>query len=171
MDDQRGFTLIEIMVAVAIVAVLALIAIPMFTSESRKGKAKTEVGPMFAEISAKEESYKVDNGAYLTLNTCPTLTHTAPTDATGCLTDTTWAAARIALPNSKLLCKYAVTQGAANTAVTGVPAGFTFNPTTSPSPVSWYWILATCDMNGDGTTSTYFQGSGDGIIQVQNEGQ
>jgi hypothetical protein len=35
----------------------------------------------------------------------------------------------------------------------------------------WYWILAECDLDGDGTTSRYFVNSVNSSIQVDNEGE
>ena len=159
------------MIAVVIVAVLALIAIPLFSRETRKGKAKSEVAPMFAEISSKEEAYKIDNNSYLDLATCPSTISNQQQSATACTSVASWSTVRINLPQQSLYCQYAVTSGASNTTPATIPVGFTFNPS-GVSPVPWYFILATCEMDGStGTHSYYFQGSGDGIIQVLNEGQ
>jgi prepilin-type N-terminal cleavage/methylation domain-containing protein len=37
--DQRGFTLIELMVVVAIISLLAFVAVPSFFKDSRKSRA------------------------------------------------------------------------------------------------------------------------------------
>lgn len=157
------------MIAVAVVAVLAIIAVPLFSGESRKGKAKSEIGPMFAEISSKEEAYKIDNNTYIDLAACPATPTAALQSAAGCTA--TWAAARIALPQQEVRCSYSVLSGASGSTPGSIPAGFTFNPAGAQA-MPWYYILATCDMDGSsGTNSQYFQGSGDSVLQVLREGQ
>ena len=158
------------MIAVAIVAVLALIAIPLFSGESRKGKAKSEIAPMFAELSSKEEGYKIDNNTYLDLALCPTAISSQQQDISTCAASVSWSAIRVALPQQKAYCKYQVTSGATGT-TPSPPAGFTFKPAGAQA-MPWYFIVATCDMDGSsGTNSQYFQGSGDGLLQVLNEGR
>ena len=41
MRSQRGFTILELMIVVAIVAILASVVIPSWAKESRSGKAKS----------------------------------------------------------------------------------------------------------------------------------
>ena len=58
-----GFTLIEIMIVVAIVAILASVALPSYTKQVRKGKrvdAKVEL----QRIAQIQESYFVQNLSY-----------------------------------------------------------------------------------------------------------
>jgi prepilin-type N-terminal cleavage/methylation domain-containing protein len=62
---QRGFTLIEIMMVVALIAVLAAIAIPNFVGQSNKAKADAEVTAIFAELRMCEERYRAERGSYL----------------------------------------------------------------------------------------------------------
>ena len=156
------------MIAVAVVAILTLIAVPLFSGESRKGKAKSEIGPMFAELSSKEEAYKIDNNVYLNATACPATPTAQLQDASACAT--TWSALRVALPQQEVRCSYYVTSGLSG-ATPVPPAGFTFKPAGAQA-IAWYFIVATCDMDGSsGTNSSYFQGSGDGVIQIQNEGQ
>ncbi|NVB79597.1 MAG: prepilin-type N-terminal cleavage/methylation domain-containing protein, partial [Kofleriaceae bacterium] len=52
-SGEQGFTIVELMVVVAIIAVLAAIVVPTFTKESKKSKAKSEVGAMFAELGVR----------------------------------------------------------------------------------------------------------------------
>ncbi|HEU0034739.1 MAG TPA: prepilin-type N-terminal cleavage/methylation domain-containing protein [Kofleriaceae bacterium] len=165
---ERGFTLIEMMVVCAFIAVLAAIAVPIFAGEARKSKGSTEVAPMFAELSVREDQYKSDNGKYLTTPACPSAPAATGTSATGCVASGgAWTALNVQLPFQQLKCSYAITAGGAADKVTN-PAGFSF---TSP-PMSWFYLIATCDLDGaGGTNSTYFTSSVDSTIQKQNEGK
>ena len=67
MTRPRGFTLIELMIAVAIVAVLAAIAIPSYSEYVRRGRI-TEVVSTLAGMRVKMEQYFQDNRSYV--NAC-----------------------------------------------------------------------------------------------------
>ena len=43
--DERGFTIIELMIVVAIIAILAIVVVPMFTGESKKVIVKLLLRP------------------------------------------------------------------------------------------------------------------------------
>ena len=162
------------MVTVAVIAVLALVAVPMFSKESRKSKATSEVGAIMSELAVREEQYKSENGVYLSTTACPPAPATQGTSVaslqtgSGCLVSTgTWVSTlRVQLDVSMLYCSYVVTAGS-GTGTTN-PSGFTF---TSPS-VGWFYIVATCDQDGvAATNSTYFTSSIDATLQKQNEGR
>lgn len=52
----KGFTLIEVMVTVAILAILSAIAYPLYESQSRKGKRATAMALM-EEVAQEEQRY------------------------------------------------------------------------------------------------------------------
>ncbi len=174
MTRERGFTLLELMVTVAVIAILAGIAVPMFSKESRKSKAQSEVGAVMDELAVREEQYKSENGVYLTTTACPPATSPQGTTVaslstgTGCLVSTgAWLASlRVRLDVATLYCTYTITAGSG--AGTTNPSGFSFT-----SPVTgWFYIIATCDTDGvAATNSTYFTSSIDATLQKQNEGK
>jgi len=63
MKGQKGFTLIELMIVVAIIGILAAIAIPNFLryqAKSRQSEAKTNLGAIFVA----ETAYLSEQGRY-----------------------------------------------------------------------------------------------------------
>ena len=75
---RKGFTLIEMMIVIAIIALLATIAIPNYINFQKKAKtaeAKTNLGG----IRTCEEAYRAEKDTYINCAACPS---TAP-GATG----------------------------------------------------------------------------------------
>ncbi len=157
------------MIVVAIVALLAAVVVPTFMGEGRKVKASTEVAAMFAEIMVKQEQYKLENGAYLAVPTCPATPSAKGQAITTCQALPSWIALRILPPESKLKCSYTVTVGPAGTAPAPV-TGFTL--TTSAPATGWHFVHALCDMDGNTAAySEYLQSTLDMQIQKVNEGK
>ena len=64
MTRSRGFTLIELMIAVAIVAILAAIALPSYSEYVRRGRI-TEAISALSGMRVKMEQYFQDNRTYV----------------------------------------------------------------------------------------------------------
>lgn len=164
--SERGFTLLELMVVVAIIAVLSMLVVPSWAKSSRKSKAKSEVAAMFAELRYKQEAYKLDNNVYLTAAVCPATPSSHAQDATTCVASgTPWDTLRVQLPMQYLYCTYQITKGSSSQ-TPSPPTGFTM----AQPATSWYFIVATCNMDGATGNSTYFTSSVDPTIQTLNEG-
>jgi type IV pilus assembly protein PilE len=62
-QSQKGFTLVEIMVVVAIIGILASIALPSYTGYVKKGKA-AEATSTLSSARVKMEQFFQDNRTY-----------------------------------------------------------------------------------------------------------
>lgn len=160
-SSERGFTIIELMIVVAIIAVLAVIVVPLFTGESKRVKAKSEVSPMLAELAQREDAYKLENGSYLTTTACPTAASTTGTDVNNaCLTSgSQWTTLRVQPSEKMLSCSYTITTGTStDDPIALLPAwvaSLTGNlAVTAPNiATSWYFIEAACPYNKYFTSS------------------
>jgi type IV pilus assembly protein PilE len=65
MRRQIGFTLIELMIAVAVIAILAAVGYPAYTDYVRRGKI-AEATSTLANFRAQMEQYFLDNRSYQT---------------------------------------------------------------------------------------------------------
>jgi len=63
MRFTRGFTLIELMITVVIVAVIAAVAVPNYTDYVTRSKF-TEAHGQLADLRVKMEQYYMDNRRY-----------------------------------------------------------------------------------------------------------
>ena len=63
--DSKGFTLIELMIVIAIIGILAAIAIPQFSAYRKRGYNSAAQSDLKNAITA-QEGYFVDNQTYAT---------------------------------------------------------------------------------------------------------
>jgi prepilin-type N-terminal cleavage/methylation domain-containing protein len=61
--NNKGFTLIELMIVVVIIGILAAIAIPKFNSVSKNAK-QAEAGPVLKQICTLQGTFFQETGAY-----------------------------------------------------------------------------------------------------------
>lgn len=63
--DQRGFTLIELMIVVVVVAILAAVAFPSFMGSIRKGR-RSEAFTALAAVQQAQERWRGGHSSYTT---------------------------------------------------------------------------------------------------------
>jgi len=176
-DRESGFTLIELMVALAVIAILAVIALPSFFGESRKAKAFSEVQPLFNDLRVRLEQYLQENGHYpATIGEGALHPASAPSTTRQPLNPLPqpWQDLKVRISgNDAVYCGYTwVTGQANNPANIGPQAGVFGFGTPAPPQADWYYLLAKCDMDGDNSTfSWYFASSTDPTILKLNEGR
>jgi type IV pilus assembly protein PilE len=78
-DSRRGFTLIELMITMAIVAILAAIAWPSYQQHVRKGRRSSAKATMM-DIANREQQYLLANRAYADKATLTAAGYTVPSD-------------------------------------------------------------------------------------------
>jgi len=65
MDRPHGFTLIELMVTVAIAGILVAVAMPFYAAETQKSR-RTDAKTALLDLAGREESYLSLNNTYTT---------------------------------------------------------------------------------------------------------
>lgn len=77
MRHSRGFTLVELMVVVAIIAILSAIAIPQYTNYVTRGKL-SEASSTLMNMRIRLEQFYLDNRTYANAGACGIAIPAAP---------------------------------------------------------------------------------------------
>lgn len=164
---------------VVIVGILASLAVVGYRKLVQSSHV-TEARNLVQSIRVAQEAYHAETQQYanISLNFAPWYPNTNPTGrvvtawgapCTQCNQD--WSVLPLHV-DGPVMFGYATTAGPANTAPPALPGPGASVTVPSPSPVDWYMVAATCDLDGDPTVNTYvYTTSWSNQIFTFNEGQ
>ena len=178
--NERGFSLVELMIVVVIIGLIASVAVFMFTKQVNRSKAG-EVHAVFADIEIQLDKFFTENGSYpissfLIGDMFPNFIPMGePAVVTG---NSDWTLKlRMNFDKPALYCTYGVSQdlahilsftGSASILGSAVEAELTAS---APSGAPIYGILARCNFDGDNVWSWYLKTSWIDRTLVGNPGE
>jgi type IV pilus assembly protein PilA len=165
---ERGFTLVEMMVVVAIVMILAMVAIVGYRRLIASSHT-AEATEMVHSIRVAQESYHAEVGQYLNVSSGLGMTNAYPSSSpgrfvtawgaacSGCTYQTAWQDLPVHVDGPVMFGYTTIAGMAGSTAVK--PANFTVNGTTVTVPsapvTDWFEIAAYGSPDGTTTVSVY----------------
>lgn len=195
LNQVFGFTLIELMIVVAIVAILSAVSIPAYQSYIRRSYV-SEATSSIAAIKSAEESYFTVNGCYVEADAHPSTIPAGSSVAWGSSPATGWGNNALGVrPDKNVRFQYqvyasnsincaapvnneaavdaalaTVTAGGTNTAcisdVVGAADSFV---SSSFFPDDWYVVVVRGDLNGNGDNSLIISAIDDSAVITCNE--
>ncbi len=177
-DTRHGFTLIELMVVVAIVGILASLAVYTFGGQKKRVEARSEVTAMFAEIQIRQEQALLEDGSYVSSSASNSESdlHPSSPNLTGGRSalkplPASWAGLNFGADISAVRCAYVTIAGAGGDATNIGTVASTEFAFTAPA-TDWYYILAQCDMDQNpAEDSFYFRTSESAELFFINQGK
>ena len=139
---QTGFTLIELMIVVAIIAVLAAIALPIYSDYITRGKL-TEAQNNLSALRVAMEQYFQDNRTYASSTTATNCGVSMPSGNSAKYFSYTCA---LTTSGYTITASGSVTQ----TTAFSFTIDQTNNHTTPNAPSNWYTTPASCWVTGKG---------------------
>lgn len=167
--DKDGFTLIELMIVVAIVGILAAVAIPSFRSYMMRSKT-TEAATFLAEIKQRQETYRAEFGQYCAVSGTTSITAWNPSSVPTAGLPVTWPTVAEwqqlgASPDGQVRFRYATIAGAPGTTPSlGGGLGYT-------GADFWFVSRAEADLDGDGTNMAMESYSETSTLYIEPTGQ
>lgn len=111
MTRDKGFTLIEVMIVVAVLGILAGVAYPSYRSYIARA-ARAEVRALMLDIAQKQERYYSSNNSYLAISAPPTAAPSGWVNFTGATS----------MSGRKYNVSVALSGGGTGYTITGAPA-------------------------------------------------
>jgi type IV pilus assembly protein PilA len=170
---RRGFTLVELMIVVAIVGVLATVAVVGYRRYVLNAKV-TEARTVISAIRLAQEDTRAERGTYANIGTtyCPAAAGVSNLKVgwdTSCNGGSaTWQTLPVHIDGP---VQFAYATVAGTTTMAGNPLGTSWVAWNSPTATPWYVISAKCDLDGVASDSTELVGSSfQNTIFSRNEG-
>lgn len=135
---QRGFTLIEVLITIAIVAILASIALPSYSAYIKRSKVPAGLDALQSYFTRMEQRFQ-DSGSYGSSSTCALALPTAANFSFSCTLGTGGTSYTLTATGSGALAGYAYTINSAGTRTTSA------HPNGAPGGNCWSIKGAVCD--------------------------
>lgn len=164
---RRGFSLIELMIAVAIMSVLASLAAYAWGKQVKRGRL-TDMRAVMFEIGSKQQIYEASVGSFLGQATdtfCPATVGSSSTGFNIGSCDAVWTTLGVNAPRSSYF-QYQILAGTPAggddcTAPSVLPSGFTAAEVCASIDNDTYWwvVVAKADQDGDGNHAVFVTSS------------